>query len=619
MKKFLVVAFMILATASMSAMVWNYHAPSNPVFAPDSGTPDVYGYVYVMSGDPGGPTYDWIDITTIGTQVTGLADDNVVGPFPIGFTFPYYWYSVNQVYIGSNGYCSFTHNNNLAHPFHNIPYPVLPNDLLAIYTGDLTFDAGNGECYYYTSPTNDTFIVSFIDVLEWDMPGTYHTFQVILTAADSTITYQFGAQNGTYNHSGEADMSGIENITGTIGLQFFRDGVAGAGAARPDSGMAVAYIPPESTTYEVHDAGVVWVDNELSGGIFSDKNITYTPSALIKNFGNQDEGSFDVICNILYATGNTVVYADTQTIASLNAGDIDTLTFADLVLPDEDTIWRMQVRTYLTGDMTAANDSITLRVATITPPEWLHYRNAEITITGSSWNGDSSGYGNQFVPPTYPFTLDSVALFVPTFTVAGGLQFVVMDDDGSEGGPGTILFDQTMTVTDTGWKKMAVTPPIEITEGSFYVGGITLTTSTFTTGTNAVPPGAISRRAYEFTGSWAMSRESESQDVWVTCHGTWNPIAVEEDPVITTTTSSFYVPSLIMGGSVFSLSLSENSQVSVDLFDLTGRHVANLANGEFSAGQHAINFNGEDLSTGVYFISTNVNGETGSFKFNLLK
>ncbi|MEO0108435.1 MAG: hypothetical protein ABIK62_04605, partial [candidate division WOR-3 bacterium] len=74
-----------------------------------AGGPDAYGYRYIDSdtteGNP--PVYEWHSIRDIGMPVSGLADDNVVGPFPIGFEFPYYWYTVNSVFIGSNGYIAF--------------------------------------------------------------------------------------------------------------------------------------------------------------------------------------------------------------------------------------------------------------------------------------------------------------------------------------------------------------------------------------------------------------------------------------------------------------------------------------------------------------------------------
>ncbi|HRH38500.1 MAG TPA: hypothetical protein PK760_09150, partial [Flavobacteriales bacterium] len=56
------------------------------------GGPDAYGYIWKDSNEPGGPVFNWIDITTTGTLIQGLADDNVVGPFVMQTDMQYYWY-----------------------------------------------------------------------------------------------------------------------------------------------------------------------------------------------------------------------------------------------------------------------------------------------------------------------------------------------------------------------------------------------------------------------------------------------------------------------------------------------------------------------------------------------
>ena len=72
-----------------------------------TGGPDAYGYVWEDSNEPGGPAYSWVDITNTGTLVSGLADDNSVGMFPMGMSFHYYWGDYSQIKIGSNGWIGF--------------------------------------------------------------------------------------------------------------------------------------------------------------------------------------------------------------------------------------------------------------------------------------------------------------------------------------------------------------------------------------------------------------------------------------------------------------------------------------------------------------------------------
>ncbi|MBK8415291.1 MAG: hypothetical protein IPL22_12885 [Bacteroidetes bacterium] len=149
-----------------------------------------------------GPAYNWIDLTTASgaVQVTGLADDNIKGPFAVGFPFHYYWYDVTTFRVGSNGYLGFS-NIPVAHPFPIIPSPAGLQNYLAVMTSDLTFTDPGGaplsgvECWYWTSPGNDSLVVSYLNVPFWDpvAPGYTgsNTFQVILSNVDSSITYQY--------------------------------------------------------------------------------------------------------------------------------------------------------------------------------------------------------------------------------------------------------------------------------------------------------------------------------------------------------------------------------------------------------------------------------------------
>ena len=151
-----------------------------------------------------GPVFDWIDITTIGTKVEGLFDDNFVGPFNMGIDFPFYWLTKNELWISSNGYISFAPFNISSQGFG---FPAPPradnnNDLIAPYMTDLSAAGTNnpGEVYYYHDDANNRFIVSWENFPYWadnaaDFSGS-NTFQVILNASDSTITFQYLDMNG---------------------------------------------------------------------------------------------------------------------------------------------------------------------------------------------------------------------------------------------------------------------------------------------------------------------------------------------------------------------------------------------------------------------------------------
>ena len=60
--------------------------------AQTSGGPDAYGYTWKTSAHPTAPpAYQWVDISTRGTEVDGLADDNIKGPFTLPSGFQFYW------------------------------------------------------------------------------------------------------------------------------------------------------------------------------------------------------------------------------------------------------------------------------------------------------------------------------------------------------------------------------------------------------------------------------------------------------------------------------------------------------------------------------------------------
>jgi PKD repeat protein len=69
-------------------------------------------------------------------------------------------------------------------------------------------------------------------------------------------------------------------------------------------------------------------------------------------------------------------------------------------------------------------------------------------------------------------------------------------------------------------------------------------------------------------------------------------------------------PNPIEEGSVVSFSLKEKQQVNVALYDMIGREVMQLHNGELSAGDHNIALNTNNaLRAGVYFVRLQVNGK----------
>jgi hypothetical protein len=182
-----------------------------------SGGPDVFGYTWRDSDEPGGPAFDWVDITGIGTPVTFTSgDDANTQSIPIGFSFPFYGATFNNVNICSNGWISFT---STLTAFTNQPLPNsgsgVPENLLAAYWDDLNPGTATPRVYRYSDGTR--FIVSYVGVPRLTSGGPY-TFQIVLYSS-GRIVYQY------------LDMQGTRLNEATVGIQ---------NAARND-GLTVVY------------------------------------------------------------------------------------------------------------------------------------------------------------------------------------------------------------------------------------------------------------------------------------------------------------------------------------------------------------------------------------------
>jgi uncharacterized repeat protein (TIGR01451 family) len=197
-----------------------------------SGGPDSFGYTYLDSNTPRGPTYDWIEISGTGTEILPSSDDAWVGNINIGFFFNYYGTDYSQLAIGNNG---LLFSGAGTWQYINQPITQTPDihGFIAPYWDDIVTWGSAGAIYYQTIGTapNRKFVV------EWYRNGHYHdssewiTFEAILYEGTNNILFQYqdvtfgtvwgavGGDNPPYDYGGSATV-GIEDPTGNIGLQY---------------------------------------------------------------------------------------------------------------------------------------------------------------------------------------------------------------------------------------------------------------------------------------------------------------------------------------------------------------------------------------------------------------
>ncbi|MGR6086634.1 MAG: T9SS type A sorting domain-containing protein [Arcticibacter sp.] len=610
----------------LSAMLLN----TNPTIAQTSGGPDTYGYVWRDSNDPNGPTYNWINIVGApgAVQVSGLADDNLRGPYAIGFPFHFYWYDVTTFRIGSNGYIGFS-NTPVAHPFPTIPTSTGIQNYMAIMASDLTFtDASSTpiagtECWYWTSPTEDTLVVSYINVPFWDAAAGYtgsNTFQIILNKNDSSITYQYEAQIGTYNNPANFVTIGIENNSGNIGLQHSHD-------VFPVSQYAIKFTYPSIVNFQVSDASTSFVNNESTGGLFlSASGTPYTMTSQVKNTGNQPLSSFNVQSRVINSLNQNQALGTIATNA-LNPGDTQDLIFSQTFGSTTPGVFRHINNTQLTGDATPSNNQreLELQVVDTTQSSILlsFDTGLDAGLGGLSWSGGGGGAGIQFVPPFTPCNVDQVRVYIAANNNLVGFSVLVLDDDGIDGTPLTVLdsvYVDPANVIVGSWNTVTLNAPIQINSGSFYVAWM-MAGDGISVGQNQVTP--ISNRTFEILGSasnpvaWAAYRYRELEDLMINAYVSKIPVGIAENASSQIVGQPYPNPASNYSNISYELS-NQIGQVNYRVLDLNGRLVTN-GTWPVRTGKSAWSLDVSRFKNGVYQLEIIAGAETFVRKVSVVR
>ena len=183
----------------------------------DSGGPDEFGYRWVDSDEPGGPVFDWIEISSTGTEISALHCDDCYTRITLPEPFEFYGRDYTNVAVTSNGYLSFDESATyfpLSLPA--FPSSSSPNLIISPFACDLDPGDSPGGIYYQN--------FDGYTVIEWyrisEYPGSSShppaSWEVILYYRTKTIVFQYDSMV-TSSHQIRV---GIENEDGTIGLNI---------------------------------------------------------------------------------------------------------------------------------------------------------------------------------------------------------------------------------------------------------------------------------------------------------------------------------------------------------------------------------------------------------------
>ncbi|HYE95772.1 MAG TPA: M36 family metallopeptidase [Rubricoccaceae bacterium] len=177
------------------------------------GGPDGFGYSWIDSDEPGGPTYTWFDVSTIGTPGPSSDDSEVTVALP--FTFEYYGTPYTSVKMSSNGYVLF--GGGQATEYFNDPIPTSspPNNLVAAFWDDLYPPASGSQTDHYYDAANSRYIFQWTNMALYADNSMRMTFQIILNSSGA-MEFMYNTLNGDVTSA----TVGIENAAGNDGLQI---------------------------------------------------------------------------------------------------------------------------------------------------------------------------------------------------------------------------------------------------------------------------------------------------------------------------------------------------------------------------------------------------------------
>ncbi|MBV2247428.1 MAG: carboxypeptidase-like regulatory domain-containing protein, partial [Lentimicrobium sp.] len=479
-----------------------------------AGGPDQFGYLWIDSDETGGPAYVWNDIAATGTLVTGLTDDNVVGPFPLGFSFPFYENTYSTISVSSNGYLTFGTSSSLSN--QNIPNSSTPNDVIAWCWDDL-HGAGAGSTVHYQN-MGDYWVIQFTNYHEYPSSGTG-------TITAQVHLYKSGDIHMYYNNiAGGFDITsatvGIENSTGTIATNinynsaYLHNNLAiwiglpvpsFITSVTPASGfVAPGEFVDVTATFTSDDEdfpapGTYTEELELNTNDLANANVMI-PATMVVYFPGMISGTVTsavdgspifgaVVTAGMYSTSTNedgtysmMVDAGTYTMNFSKTGFTSTVVNGVVVTETNTTMVDAELEegfyppTLVYAEVNAADTQVEVTWGVPRPDYEILYDDGTAE-NYAAWALPGNMNAVKFTPAGYPATITGGKIYVgdgsfPNNTTGFlGTTFgaILLDDDGANGLPGTTLDSVEVTVNNYGWVMISGLNAT-ITEGSFYLG-----------------------------------------------------------------------------------------------------------------------------------------------------
>ncbi|MCO4805780.1 MAG: gliding motility-associated C-terminal domain-containing protein [Flavobacteriales bacterium] len=261
---------------------------------PDS----VFLYLFADSGNSNAYTYDTIPYQTesVGGTTISMSDDQIQGPYNIGFTFSFYCGQYTQFYICSNGWIGFSNGQTQTWVVQSIPSTngnTPKNNIMAPWR-DWNPASGTGPYVSYqtvgTAPLRK-LIVTWSAVPMYSCTSSQGTFQVVLHEASNIIHN---------NLTNVPVCTGWGNGDGTEGTHNAAGTIATAVAGRNDSqftitNQSIRFIPTSPIVWTTLNGSPVGIGNGLTAS-FNQSTWVYANGVTCGNDSLQDSVYVAVSC-----------------------------------------------------------------------------------------------------------------------------------------------------------------------------------------------------------------------------------------------------------------------------------------------------------------------------------
>jgi len=188
----------------------------------DGGTATIYATV---TGSFGTSSYTFQQMPFAPEPTTGtgviMSDDDVAGPFPIGFEFCFLGNSYTNFYIGSNGWVSFSPGQSTSYTSGTIPNtdPNVPKNAILGPWQDWHPGLCGGACIRYqtygTAPSRK-LVVTWDNVPMYSCTNSFGTFQIVCHETTGIVENHITNKPNCLAWAGGTATQGVHNELGDI-------------------------------------------------------------------------------------------------------------------------------------------------------------------------------------------------------------------------------------------------------------------------------------------------------------------------------------------------------------------------------------------------------------------